>query len=348
MTTFSDRLDLVAVAHAEWMQGMDHLVACEQQSLAVHELGWLCTMYYGGKLAHRALAGVLCAHRVSISLYDWMLVVDDDTVIRIGALDAALRGASPSTVPSMLGTRVDNQLNGSIDASTCPPPVPHVGGSSQHRHSIFNHSRVAACTSAVTRGIRHLPWGFAAEHHGAIGWVQRGAWAVGWPYGGHGIVVSRAGVEALAPVASECIMCLTCPFYGTYTSNVATHSGLAAMAAAADLNVTDLVRREAALGFGTCGEKAYDKGSHSCGGSYAGMQVWDEKRSRHRFSPDKHCNLLSMRCADTDVQLGLCFGRAGYAPQALVGRGGWSAHLRTVRDNRSAFEEATRQILAVG
>ena len=342
MTTVSTRLPLAHVQHELWIRHHDHLISCEAREHIDHPLVWLCGMFYGSPPAHRALASVLCAHRATASHdgrpHDWLLVVDDDTVVRVPYLDGVLRGASPHAIPSMLGSRVDMQLNGSLD-SGCPASVPHIGGSRSHRHSVFNVTTRVPCSNAVDRSIRNLPWGFSVHHLPGEGWAQRGAWAVGWPYGGHGIVISRAAVVALERVGSDCLLCLTCPFYGTYTSRLQAHGANPVTALG-----PELVRAEASLGFGSCGEKHYDEASHTCADAYNGMYEWDERHERHRFVPDKHCNTLSMRCGETDVQLGLCFGRAGYAPQATP-RGGWSAHLNAERANLTAFWAATSAFL---
>jgi len=358
MSSMSSRLHLANVQYHAWVHSHDHLIACEERQYFPlnHPLTWLCGMNYGSPLAHRALAAVLCAHRTpQRQAYDWMLVVDDDTVVNVATIDALLRGAAPRAVPSMLGSRVDMQLNGSVDEA-CGPSVPHSGGSKQDRHALFVSSSRSPCSAHSYAN--SSAWAFSAQPH-AGGWVQRGAWAVGWPYGGHGILVSQAAAVALERVGEDCLACLTCPIYGTYTSH---HHSLASsdddrsatMASSAnksdgggnhDLSAA-LVQAEAALGFGKCGGISYDEHTHKCASAYNGRHEWDERRRRHRFVPDQNCVGLGMRCAETDVQLGLCFGRAGYAPQALP-RGRWSTHLNAIRGNLKAFEAAVDAFVAL-
>ena len=252
VSTSCGRLSLVGVQHSLWLREYDHLVVCEQRACAGVE--HLVGMRYASAHAHKALAGVLCVQRTGQGGHDFTLVADDDTVFDVPALDAALiqklMGAAPASLPVLLGARVDMQLNG----STSPSCHSHFHGRACHR---------------ATWNATMPPWAFTQHFQGkAVGFIQRGPWAVGWPYGGRGIILSRAAADLLAPIGAECLRCLTCPLYGASAAHRAN---------AKEANAASAVAFEARLGFGACAQSPYDAGSGKCAGAFD--STWGQRRN---------------------------------------------------------------------
>ena len=377
------RGDRLHLAQQPWLLAHDHLIIAEEE---VQQEDLAVGMRWGSVRAHRALAGVLCAHAITSgrwkTLHDWTLVVDDDTVVDVALLDELLQSARPRAVPVMLGALVHKQLNGSLDVQ-CAAPRPRPEGVEMKGawrihwwQSSFDGRpcprakvmRDGEPASASREEPVDEPWAFEVVGTPGAPSAQRGAWAVGWPHGGLGIVISRAGVEELAVVGADCLRCLTCPWYGGGT---ATKAAISLMVRNKTKQPLPPPTADAALGFGTCGRHMYagahafvgSLGTGKCAGSfngyYANYELADVGASTRRtaaagggarsplekplFIRETHCSALGMRCADTDVQLGYCFGRAGFAPQRLPGP--WSAHLKALRSDERALAAAASRFL---
>jgi hypothetical protein len=108
MTTRGSRLALAKVHLARWLAQVDHVIVSDEGTVDVH-----VGLTWGGPFAHRALAGLMCMHaRLSTRRYEWVAVLDDDTVVSLPLLEASLAHSARADhinveEPHLLGAHID-------------------------------------------------------------------------------------------------------------------------------------------------------------------------------------------------------------------------------------------------
>lgn len=279
VSTSSAREVYVRLQLDEWLREYDHLIVSGYSTPRREhfEVG----LEWGSTTAHRTIAGVVCAHARRPHEYDWMALIDDDTILSVPRLVAALEAvdAQPSQ-PLFFGARIDSLRGPGVPAD-------------------------AAAASTIM-----------SKPRSAGEWPTQLWREMGWPFGGLGMVLSRAAADSVSRIGVDCLRCLTCPVFG------ATQGGrLRTKAEHRAFRVGNMTRADAALGFGRC----------------AGLQ---------RAPP---------ACETVDVQLAGCVGQAvglgvqllGPVPVWIPAVGGhfsrpWSKHLRYARalGNVTEFRQA--------
>lgn len=171
-----------------WGETHDHVVVTE-----VNDGSSMPGLRWGSSLAHRAIPGIACAAGFGDD-YDFLILADDDTFVRVDQLDFELRriDARPD-VPMLAGVTVNIRHH----------ERPGEDGFVERRNQRCKADMSRPCLSEK----RDYDWETSYWKN------EEGIWW-GWPYGGTGTVLSRAAVDAVARNASGCIVDTSCPFWG--------------------------------------------------------------------------------------------------------------------------------------
>ena len=343
VTSSSSRLWMVRLAHSEWLHAYPRLIVGEWEdarAAADRADDAIVGMRWGNASAHKALAGALCFGQAFRGRYRWLLIVDDDTVPDQMAL-AHLVGetlrdwASPHT-PWLFGF--------------VPQPWP--------RKAKFS-ARWVGCMGNVTSPCMHPPCrtpdDITKPCLGDPVSLESSTPNLGliWPYGGTGMLLSAAAVEALSSGQ-----------HGAANQSALTRpeEGYARGAPTASMGAWDRPHARTCLAELTC-----PWGIDVPCSSLPPALVANEKRAgdggrQYKLcpSPDRHVVKDDCRrCGMTDVQIACCLGLAGVFTtdlSALDGRqdpriahwSPWAAHLKLFRDNRTSFERVLQRTLHCG
>ena len=319
VTTHFDSLHLVRAQWDLWMSAHQHLVVSDHRRGSPED--FLVGMRWGSAMAMKSLAGISCAHSNRIAPYDVMLVIDDDTGLRLRHIDAALftQRVSPG-VPRLLSLPSPSQAAAPQERQRKETRLTAKGKDVEAYHASVQPLRSQPCPQLSTSEPCLLDSAAALPQPGGNGTQEQhlagmhtphGPWpahrwgTASFAGGGEGMAITHAGVAALLPFVPGCLQCLTCPFFGAsnakrssfetqrggYTTS-ANANGSSAEGTGGLGRVPPEVRaaRDAAdrlLGFGSCPPEAAGSGK-------------------------------APRCAGTDTQVGMCWARAGYVPQALT------------------------------